>query len=355
MMLILVAMFSLATAFNNKATFTSMGSVSVLNAHTVRPSSRSSSTGMNESRVRSISQPSLSSSRTTKQYPSTRTRLQFSDNDSPGTAIESRWWKKIFTASSLSPNRSSASTSSSSDRNENEEQENVDAYLEFLDRRYRRLHSDDKKEEKTQSKLQASSLSRKGKTFSAMDWLTNGGSNNANVLSTTKEQEEDALYVLGVAGLASQKLLQKHHLPTTRTSTDRSAVSLEKVVELKEQIDDAIEINEKQSLKTKMNQLVLNNFLLPIIRVMYLLQRRKQLFVKMVQQTVAAVATKATDGVVNTLSQGPKSVLNTILAIGGGKTNILRTVAVGYATIILFRPLLQLVFAEGLAFDPMIK
>jgi hypothetical protein len=237
--------------------------------------------------------------------------------------------------------------------------------LEFLDRRYRRLHSDDKKEEKAQSKLQVSSSSRKGKSFSAMEWLTNGGSNNANILSTTKEQEEDALYVLGVAGLASEKLLQKHHLPTTRnpsfhpnmgtSSTDRSAISLERVVELKEQIDDAIEINEKQSMKAKMNQLVLNNFLLPIIRVMYLLQRQKQLFVKMVQQIVATVATKATDGVVNTLSQGPKSILNAILAIGGGKTNILRTVTVGYATVVLFRPLLQLVFAEGLAFDPLMK
>jgi hypothetical protein len=139
------------------------------------------------------------------------------------------------------------------------------------------------------------------------------------------------------------------------SSTDRSAISLERVVELKEQIDDAIEINEKQSMKVKMNQLVLNNFLLPIIRVMYLLQRQKQLFVKMVQQIVATVATKATDGVVNTLSQGPKSILNAILAIGGGKTNILRTVTVGYATVVLFRPLLQLVFAEGLAFDPLMK
>jgi hypothetical protein len=353
---LIVAILSVASAFNNKASVRSMASVSVLDAHTARPSLRSCSTGMYGSRARSLPSPS-SFSRTRQQQASTWTRLQFSDNASPDTTIESSWWRKLFTVSSPSMNPSSTITSSSSDTSslgENKEQENVDAYLEFLDKRYRRLHSDDKEEEQAKSKQQDSSASKKRKSFSAMDWLANGGSNNSDIVSSTTEQQEDALYVLGVAGLASQKLLQKHHLPSTTNPSP--TFTMEKVVELQEQIDDAIEINDDtKSLKTKMNHFLLNNFLLPIVRVIYLAQRCKQLFLKMVQRKVTAIATKATDGLVNTFSKGPKSVLNGVLTLGGGKQNVLRTVAIGYATIVVFRPLLNAVLAEGLAFDQLIK
>merc|ERR1712130_270789 len=96
-----------------------------------------------------------------------------------------------------------------------------------------------------------------------------GGNNNSNDLPTTREQQEDALYVLGVAGLASQKLLQKHHLPTTvyHQSREATAPTIEKVFELKEQIDDAIEVSEGRSsasLTAKVNVLVMNSVLLPI-------------------------------------------------------------------------------------------
>ena len=41
---------------------------------------------------------------------------------------------------------------------------------------------------------------------------------------------EDALYVLGVAGLASKKLLQKHHMLTSTTPAASSAAAESKVV-----------------------------------------------------------------------------------------------------------------------------
>jgi len=244
-----------------------------------------------------------------------------------------------------------------------EEQENVDAYLEFLDRRYRRLHSDDEKEANTQSDSLAS---KKGKSFSAMDWLTSGGKNSDKTDSATsqQQQQQDALYVLGVAGLASQKLLQKHHLLTTTAKPSGKAKSIlpdasaamDKVVELKEQIDDAIEVNDSsKELKTKINHAVVHNVLLPVLRVMYVAQRQKQLFLNMVQRGVVQMASKATDGLVNTLSQGPRAVLNAVLSLCGGKQNIVRTMAIGYATIVVFRPLLRAVFADGLAFDPLIQ
>lgn len=349
---LLVASLSVASAFNSRVTSASMASVNVLDAHTARPSSRGFSTGMYGSRARALSSPS-SLSQTRRKHTSIPTRLQFSDNASPDTTIESSWWRKLLTSTLTSPK---PITPESSSPGAIEEQENVDAYLEFLDRRYRRLHSDDKNEQNAQSKQGNS------KPFSAIDWLTNGGSVNAKIEATTREQQQDALYVLGVAGLASQKLLQKHHLQTTANtsqakliSTDASP-SLDKVVELKEQIDDAIEVNdETKSLKAKANEVVVNNVLLPVLRVIYLAQRQKQLIVKMVQQVLTSVASKVTDAAMNTLSQGPRSILNAMLNISGGKRNILRTMTIGYATIIVFRPLLGAVFSDGLAFDPLIK
>jgi len=237
----------------------------------------------------------------------------------------------------------------------NKEQENVDAYLEFLDRRYRRLHCDDREEEESKVKQKDASNSNNLKTFSAMDWLTNGGKNNANVVSSTREQQEDALYVLGVAGLASQKLLQKHPNSSRQSRDQASSPAIEKVVELKEQIDDVIEVNDSKSLETEMYRLIVNKFVFPIVRVIYLAQEQKRMIIKMIQQPVTSLATKATDALVNTFVQGPKSVLNAVLTIGGGRQNILRTIAVGYATMIVFRPLLQAIFAEGLAFDPLIQ
>ena len=360
--LLLVATLSVASAFNNNA-YTSKA------AQTASRQSRSDSTGIygSLSRIKNVNSgriPSLSSSPTSssrvmrRQQTSTLTRLQFSDDSSSNTAIESRWWKKLFTPLPSSPNSSTTTTSSS----ESEEQDNVDAYLEFLDRRYRRLHSDDTEEkETTQSKQQES------KSFSALEWLTNGNS-NANVVTTTREQQEDALYVLGVAGLASEKLLHKHHLPTTGSSrtispdTSNEGIpttilpTIEKVVELKEQIDDAIEVNEDGS--TPLNHIelfVVKKVLIPIVRAIYLVQRQKHLFLQMIQQRVKSMAIRATKGVVQTVSQGPKSILDALITVGGGRQNILRTMAIGYATIIVFRPLLQAAFAEGLAIDPLIQ
>lgn len=347
-----VAILSVASAFNNKASITKMATVSVLDAHTERPSPRSFSTGIYGSRARALSSPS-SFSQTRHKHTSIQTRLQFSDNASPDTTIESSWWRKIFASTLPSPK----AISSSSPDSQMEEQDNVDAYLEFLDRRYRRLHSNDENEQKAQSKQSASLVSMKGKPFSAMDWLTSGGNNNANIETTTsQQQQQDALYVLGVAGLASQKLLQKHHLQTTTVSSGASPPTLDKVVELKEQIDDAIEVNETtDSLKTKINHAVLNNALLPVLRVIYLAQRQKQLFLNMAQRGLMQLASKVTDGMLNTLSQGPRSILYAALTICGGRENILRTVAVGYATLIVFRPVLRAMFADGLAFDPLIQ
>jgi hypothetical protein len=77
----------------------------------------------------------------------------------------------------------------------------VDDYLEFLDRRYIRLRGEDSQ---YQGEIK----------FSAWQWLTKGGADDA-LMEHQDADHDNALFVLGVAGLASQKLLQKRHLLLT--------------------------------------------------------------------------------------------------------------------------------------------
>jgi len=353
----LFAILSFASAFINDAAVISLAGGSALDAHPVITPSRCVFALMDLSRVRSLSSlPSLLRTRQLKR--DIGTRLQFSDNDSSNTTIESSWWRKIFILSSPPSNRAATTTSFSPDglvSSESEEQENVDAYLEFLDRRYRRLHCDDAKEGGKSRLKQNDPPVSKVKGFSALDWLTNGGK-NASILTSTRDQEADALYILGVAGLASQKLLQKHHLPTaTNLSIEPRMISRDIscnqtsifVTETKLQLEDyfnsTIEVRDTKSIHVKMNHIVVKKLLLPIVRSIYLVRRWKQAFSKIVRREVAGVA----DYLSHKLSEGPNFILNTLLNIVGGKQNILHTVAIGYTVVFLFRPLLRTVFSEG--------
>jgi len=83
---------------------------------------------------------------------------------------------------------------------ETDQQSVLDSYLESIDRRYKRVHQTDTTDDTNQ------------RTFTnAWTWLT------ANESSTKQEEKqrskEDALYVLGLAQLASARLIRKHHLP----------------------------------------------------------------------------------------------------------------------------------------------
>lgn len=86
------------------------------------------------------------------------------------------------------------------------EQKKVDEYLEFLDKRYHRLHD-----------AEAKRVSLKAaKSFPVLDWLMDNGQKDASYESA--QSQENALFVLGVAELASTRLLQKHHIPVKGAS-----------------------------------------------------------------------------------------------------------------------------------------
>ena len=81
------------------------------------------------------------------------------------------------------------------------EQRKVDDYLEFLDKRYHRLH--DVKESRV--------VLKPAKAFPVWDWLMDTSDRESSY--DAKQSQDDALFVLGVAELASTRLLQKHHIP----------------------------------------------------------------------------------------------------------------------------------------------
>jgi hypothetical protein len=90
------------------------------------------------------------------------------------------------------------------------EQYVLDDYLEFVDRRYQRLHGD------------GYTVNPVNSIGSAWSWL-----NRDPNASVGAKQQEDALCVLGLAGLASQRLLHKHHLNLMESGNDLKIASSE--------------------------------------------------------------------------------------------------------------------------------
>eukprot|EP00547_Thalassionema_nitzschioides_P000336 CAMPEP_0194198856 /NCGR_PEP_ID=MMETSP0156-20130528/80_1 /TAXON_ID=33649 /ORGANISM="Thalassionema nitzschioides, Strain L26-B" /LENGTH=212 /DNA_ID=CAMNT_0038923685 /DNA_START=116 /DNA_END=754 /DNA_ORIENTATION=+ len=128
--------------------------------------------------------------------PSSRTALSYSNGvqtmESTKTS-DKGFWSNVF------PNRQ---------RDNNPEQESVDEYLEFLDRRYNRLRHEEEEE------------TAPARVWS-WGWLMDDNNKPENVAQQV--QQNDALYALGVAELASEKLLQKHHI--SLQSSDKSTAA----------------------------------------------------------------------------------------------------------------------------------
>lgn len=139
-----------------------------------------------------------------------------------------------------------------------EDSDKVDEYLEFLDKRYHRLHDAEK-------------APTPAPKFSALKWLQGGEEGSQN---DQQEQQDDALFVLGVAGLASQRLLQKHSAPhSLPRETDRKQkkrvktvhnMAIDAVVETQEN-DEVVFVETKQTrkqLSALIRWLTVQNFVL---------------------------------------------------------------------------------------------
>lgn len=262
------------------------------------------------------------------------TRLDYTDdghNENNGTdrssaPIISKIWGNLF------PSPTAPSDGA-------DEQESVDDYLEFLDRRYKRLRS---AEEETEIK-----------PFSAIDWLLQGPS-TGKTGESAKQQQEDALYVLGVAGLASQKLLQKKH-PV-------SSASLRREHDLSGD-SDAIDVTTTPASSTSSaaeaapvssparepsSQAV--KLTLPLIRALYVIQHRRQMFIRFYTSKLVALRSASLRSARSAIVSAPASLwrmVDTVLEAGGGKKSLALTFTVLSALLLLLRPVFQAAVADG--------
>lgn len=100
------------------------------------------------------------------------------------------------------------------EQKEQEEQYVIDAYLESIDRRYKRLHETD---------TQSSKKNPAGGFTNALQWLTHGSESWTD--AEEQRKQEDGIYMLGLAGLASERLLQRHHLPIPELKVNKSMLT----------------------------------------------------------------------------------------------------------------------------------
>jgi len=146
---------------------------------------------------------SISSSHTRLNYITDRSSaISDPNNDQEQLTQQSQqWWNSIFGS-----------------RAENNA---ADEYLEFLDKRYNRILQDE----------QPSPKKKEPHGISVLHWLYQ----NDPEAQQHKQGKDDALYVLGVANLASKKLLQKHQLMpeenTLKDTVDAQAVTTSTDVE----------------------------------------------------------------------------------------------------------------------------
>jgi hypothetical protein len=247
---------------------------------------------------------------------STSTRLQYRDGSDDPTYVKpsfisSKWWNSLF----------------SSESDTVSEQDNVDEYLEFLDRRYNRLH-----EEKEQ------------KPFSAIDWLLQGHSSDPETL-TSKQQKEDALYVLGVAGLASQKLLQKHPQLSSEHNNDDTITTT--AVEATTMTIEALNALATSTDEVTFGHLFIKKVLVPFAKLLYFVHRRKQIFLNIQAERSREFTSKVARSTARIVLFGPKTLAKFILEVGGGKPNITSAVALASALVVLARPVFRAVVTEG--------
>ena len=237
-----------------------------------------------------------------------------------------------------------------------EEQDNVDTYLDFLDKRYRRVHARQQIQNQQNTQQQQQQKSTASQPFSAMEWLLSGrttpvASNSESSTETAatiipgllpENEEEDALYVLGVAGLASQKYLQAHKSYLSYLKKNKPKPPLENIDGsplVMESENDYATQQKKRSAALTMKVLLVGKVLVPVLRVLYAIDRQKQFvkaFVQMqVTTTVHRVLTynrPVTQSVVPSITK---------LLFGSGTTwkrnNLVRTISFGYATLMFFR------------------
>jgi hypothetical protein len=224
-----------------------------------------------------------------------------------------RWWQSV-----VSVQQAPAPTEV------DKEQEAVDEYLEFLDKRYKRLHENEKKMAEPAPKK-----------FSALKWLT--GDENDLV---SQQEQEDALHVLGVAGLASERLLQKHQ------ATLQQHKRRETVQEKKESpvVIDAVIEDVSQDVVVKTSPENRHALLLVTLRSVLkgISDRRKALISFQEKKLLSAMSLT-----LKAASKAPVKAGRALWNLGGGKKTVALTASVVFASFLVIRPVAHAMLREA--------
>lgn len=219
-----------------------------------------------------------------------------------------------------------------------EEQAKVDDYLEFLNRRYHRLHDENPEEVK----------------FSVWEWLlqksdatTTETEAEADVVTVSREQKDDAFFALGVAGLASDRLLQKY-----ASSSKVDSTSLREAAKTSDRIIDVeTTVVPPSAMGRSMASTVPGSLALSL---RYLALKRRKLISYGPMTLLRSVLTSMmrllkTPRVQEGLVEAPRKSAKRLLELGGGRKNVTLSVTLTFAFLCLLRPLAQAVLSEGLA------
>mmetsp|Transcript_372 Transcript_372/g.509 ORF Transcript_372/g.509 Transcript_372/m.509 type:complete len:347 (-) Transcript_372:273-1313(-) len=201
-------------------------------------------------------------------------------------------------------------------------QEKVDEYLEWLDKRYHRLHDEEKKD------------AQKPK-FSAWNWLTE--QENKEVVQG-KSSNEDALYVLGVAELASKRLLKKHRLPIR----DGPPLSTESGV-----VIEAIATSTPEFLQTEQPSMVAEKTAVsPVVEAGTAMVNKVVGSRRAILRYQARKLSSFFKFVLNSLAKTPKACAE-LWKLSGGRKPVTLTLSFAAAFLIIARPIAQAVVRDA--------
>lgn len=217
------------------------------------------------------------------------------------------WWSSFFKGNA----------------NKDQQQEVVDDYIKFLDRRYHRLYYED-------------STSNQG--FSVMKWLHQGSSDPPNP-DLEQKNEEDVLHVLGVAGLASQRLLSKHKhqaMAGLKPASDDANTPTKTEVSIAQ---DG-EVLEKRTFSTSSAPAALK----PAISLFRKVGARRQALIRSQTRQLRAAFLY----LVRKVSRAdPVKALMKFYELGGGKKSLALSVTVLTACSFLLRPMIKAIISES--------
>jgi len=246
----------------------------------------------------------------------------------PSKALK-RWFGAV-----VSPNEESRTPLPSSSCKDSREQFRLDDYLEFVDKRYHRLHDDDDAQ---------SDGGRQG-INTAWNWLMK--QKPSSDLEAQKGKD-DALCVLGLAELASAELLQKHHLPVPKSDAFRRSyeVTTEVVIDAhaQETYEERVDPVSSPVVIIKEKNLPTNGRVASLsagLSVLHRLHERQAAIASLQLRAALSYSLRATGRSFTSSFKSLVRAIPALIAMGGGAKTLKHTAAVVAAAVLMvLRPI----------------